>query len=172
MKAAPGAVPIIARMAQQPNIEIGPDDLPRVGLDTAPARSWLPGAKPAVITSPSQVPEGGAFGTPGPDTGWAYRIVRKLEPGIDRNLESVLVALMAARAAAAGRAPMAQDLEVARILTGLVEGAPERVVEQGRRWTAQVPFERIKGSTAVAEVDKDLLNESPEHIRFVLKNAG
>ena len=158
-------------MAQQPNIEISPDDLPRVVLDTDPARHWLPGSKPGVITSPSQVPTGGSFGTPGPDAGWAYRIVRTLEPGIDRNLEAVLVALMAARAAAAGRAPMAQDLEVAKILAGLADGAPERVIEQGRRWQAQVPLERSKGSTAASEVDQALLLESPERIRFALKNA-
>jgi len=171
VKGAAGAVPIILAMAQQPNIEIDLDDLPREALDTAPARQWLPGSKPGVISSPAQVPTGGSFGTPGPDTGWAYRIVRTLEPGIDRSLEAVLVALMAARAAAAGRAPMAQDLEVAKILTGLTDGAPEVVVEQGRRWQAQVPLERSKGSTATAEVDQALLLESPERIRFALKNA-
>jgi hypothetical protein len=158
-------------MAQQPNIEIGPEDLPRVGPDTAPARRWLPTSKPGVISSPSQVPSGGSFGTPGPDTGWAYRIVRTLEPDIDRNLEAVLVALMAARAAAAGRAPMAQDLEVAKVLTGVVDGAPQWVVEQGRRWQEQVPWERSKGSTAADEVDQALLTESPERIRVALANA-
>lgn len=155
-------------MAQQPNIELDPSDLPRRSLDTSSARAWAAGSKPGVITSPGQIPTGGTFGTPGPDTGWALKILRKLDPQTDPDLEAVLVALMAARAAALGRAPVPMDLYVAKLFCGLVDGVPEDLTERLGRWLAAVPHERSKGRAAVAEVDQDLLAEHPDRIRWAL----
>lgn len=155
-------------MAQQPNIEITEEERPREVLDTAPARPWSPDIKPGVITRPADMPRGGAFGTPGPDTGWALRIIRTLEPQDDSALEAILAALMAARAAALGRAPIPQDLAVAKLFAGLGDAAPNFLSERRERWLAAVPHERAKGRTAVAEVDPDLLIEHPDRIRFAL----
>ncbi len=159
-------------MAQQPNIEITGEERPREDLDTAPARPWAPSVKPGVITSPSEMPRGGPFGTPGPDTGWALRIIRTLEPQDDPDLEAILVALMAARAAGLGRAPVPQDLAVAKLFCGLVDGVPESLSERLEGWLAAVPHERAKGRTAVSEVDPDLLVEHPDRIRYALNRTA
>ncbi len=155
-------------MAQQPNIEIGPADRPRQALDTAPARPWNVMSKPGVITTPEDMPRGGAFGTPGPDTGWALKIIRTLDPQTDPDLESVLAALMAARAAAHGRGPIPQDLEVAKLLCGVFDGAPAALVDRRHRWLDAVPHERAKGRSAVAEVEPKLLASDPEAVRASL----
>lgn len=155
-------------MAQQPNIEFTESDLPRTALDTAPARGWSASAKAGVITAPGQVPRGEGFGTPGPDTGWALRIIHRLEPGLERNLEAVLVGLMGARAAAFGRAPVRQDLEVAKLLCGIGEGLAAALTERVNRWVAAVPHERSKGMCAVADVDQAILLLAPDELRRAL----
>lgn len=114
------------------------------------------------------MPSGGAFGTPGPDTGWALRIIRTLDPQVDPDLEAVLAALMAARASVNGRAPIPQDLEVAKLLCGMSEAAPASLIERRRRWLGAVPHERSKGRMAVSEVDRGLLATDPEAIRASL----
>ncbi|HUG74078.1 MAG TPA: hypothetical protein VMM81_00185, partial [Acidimicrobiia bacterium] len=63
------------------------------------------------MTSPSEVPWGGAFGTTGPDAGYAKRLVasRKFEALAGETVADVRRAVMvlaAARAAWLGRAPM------------------------------------------------------------------
>lgn len=156
-------------MAQQPNIELTPGDRPRPQLAPAPARRWRASGKPGVITSPDEVPRGPSFGTPGPDTGWALRLVR--DAGLHDqpdDVRAVLVALMAARASSFGRAPVPEDLRVAMAVCGLGdEGAPDRVRERAARWFAAVPHEGSKGSTAVAEVDRELLRQPSDRVRAV-----
>lgn len=154
-------------MAQQPNIELTPGDRPRPELAPAPARRWSTSGKPGVITAPTDVPRGPSFGTPGPDTGWALRVIREAGlADLSDDVRSVLVALMAARAASFGRAPVPADLRVAMALCGLDdETAPDWVRARANRWFGAVPHERSKGSTAVAEVDRDLLREPAERVR-------
>jgi hypothetical protein len=97
-------------MGQQPNIELDPADLPRPVPEPAPPGRNRP-ARPGVITAPGDVPRGAAFGTPGPDTGWAKRILRDADlPERSVLLEAVLATLMAARASHFGRAPVPHDL--------------------------------------------------------------
>jgi hypothetical protein len=155
-------------VAQQPNIELDPSDLPREGLDTAPARAWSASEKPGVITRPGQVPRGKGFGTPGPDTGWALRIIRHIEGDMDPDLEHVLTSLMSARASAYGRAPIPEDLEVAKLLCGIGEGLPLDLSARRKTWLAAVPHERSKGRAAVNDVDKDLLMKKPAEVRQAL----
>ena len=151
-------------MAQQPNIEVDPADRPRPTPQPAPAR--LGGdARPGVIRRPEEMPSGPGFGTPGPDAGWGLRLIRQLDPGVDPDLEAVLAALMTARAARFGRAPVAEDLEVARLLNGLDEGLPQSMIDRSKRWVAAVPHERSKGRTAVGEIDPDLLALTPDELR-------
>lgn len=75
------------------------------------------------------MPWGGAFGTPGPDPGFAYRIVRSLDlPGDEQqraDVEAVVVAVMVARASAIGRAPTASDVAVAIDLLELTDATAE-----------------------------------------------
>lgn len=156
-------------MAQQPNIELDPEDLPRAVPTPDPPRRWTPSMRPGMITSPAQMPRKGKFGTPGPDTGWALKLINAADlPDRGDELVGVLTALVSARASHFGRAPIPEDLEVAMVLCGIGEDLPDSVVEQGRRWVAAAAHERSKGRTAVAEVDRHLLAETPDRIRWAL----
>jgi hypothetical protein len=157
-------------VAQQPNIELDQADLPRSGLEPSAARPWSVSSKPGVIMAPSDVPKGRGYGTPGPDTGWALKIIRKIEGSMDPDLEGVLAALMGARAALFGRAPVPGDLAAAKLLAGMGPGLPPALTERLQRWLAAVPHERSKGRTAVSDVDPDLLTMSVDDLRLQLTN--
>lgn len=153
-------------MAQQPNVELNPGDLPRRPLPLPASRRWTPAIKPGVVTTPGDVPRGPAFGTPSPDTGWALRIIRRT--GAEAHpprLQDLLAVLMAARASAFGRAPVSDDLAVASILCGLGESLPEYLVERRLRWLGALGHEGRKGRMAVAEIDPDLLRMTPGEVR-------
>jgi hypothetical protein len=113
-------------VGQQQNIPITLADLPGATAKPAAPRPWRPD-RPGDITSPQQMPWGGAFGTPGPDTGYALRLIRRrgleLEPGIRRDVEAAILAIASARASALGRAPVADDIDVAMDLLGLDDSA-------------------------------------------------
>ena len=159
-------------MGQQPNVEIDRTDLPRPTPDTDPPRRWRP-TRPGVIVSPEQMPWGGAFGTPGPDMGYSLKLVREAEL-VDRTagLESVLAALMAARASLFGRAPVREDLEVAKLLAGYGEGLAEELVERRGRWVGATAHEPSPGRTAVSDIERDLLELKPDEILRRLRIQG
>jgi hypothetical protein len=157
-------------MGQQPNIELDAAVLPRPVPEPAPASRGRP-VRPGVITAPDDVPRGAAFGNPGPDTGWARRILRDAElPERSEVLEAVIATLMGARAAHLGRAPVLQDLDVALLILGYGPGLPEELAERRRRWLEQAAHERVKGRSVLAEIDRDVLAETPEHVRYLLNH--
>jgi len=152
-------------MGQQPNVEIDPSDLPRPTAEPDPPNRWRP-TRPGVIVAPQQMPWGGAFGTPGPDAGYALKLVRSADlPDRTAGLESVLAAIMAARASMFGRAPVPEDLEVAKILAGFGEGLPADFLERRGRWVEATAHEPSPGRLAVSEVDLELLRLKPDQIR-------
>ncbi len=108
-------------LGHEPNIRLGSEDLPRDDSPPGAPRRWTP-RRPGDLSSPDDVPWGGAFGTPGPDTGFALRILSDRElPGSAHHrsdVEAIVVAVMAARASALGRAPTASDVSAA---IGLLE---------------------------------------------------
>jgi hypothetical protein len=108
-------------MGQQPNMPLSLDDLPRSELHPAPARRWRAG-RPGDLSAPAEVPWGGAFGTPGPDTGYALRLLQDRDAGgADRQ---ALATVMGARASRLGRAPVAADAEAAAITLALAAASP------------------------------------------------
>jgi hypothetical protein len=126
-----------------------------------------------MIVSPQQMKWGGAFGTPGPDTGYALKIVREADlPNRSLALEQVLAALMGARASILGRAPIGEDLEVALIVSGLAPNSSAMLVERGRHWVAATAHEQSPGRSAVAAVDPDLLRHKPDDVRRRLRMVG
>jgi hypothetical protein len=152
-------------MGQQPNVEITPADLPRETPEPGPPRRWRPGMRPGIITSPEQMRWGGAFGTPGPDTGFALRIIRAAElSDSSPALEEVLAALMAARASIFGRAPVVEDLEVAKVIVGIGYNLSSELAERRDRWVTATAHEASPGKMAVAEVDSNLLRHKPEAV--------
>lgn len=150
-------------MAQQPNVELSPGDLPKAVLEPASARRQrIP--RPGVITTPEEMPSGPGFGTPGPDTGWALRIINQTEiPGDGHPaLRKLLAALMGARAAYYGRAPIHEDLEVGLALVGLRNRRSEDLDARRERWMAITSHEKSPGRTAVAEAGEDLYRSLSE----------
>lgn len=111
-------------MGREPNIRLGFEDRPRATPEPGVPRRWSP-RRPGEIESPEEMPWGGAFGTPGPDPGFAYRIVGSFDlPGDESHrpdVEAVLVAVVTARASAMGRAPSASDVVTAIDLLELTE---------------------------------------------------
>lgn len=152
-------------MPRQPNIDPPDQDLPRTALAPAAPSRWSP-SRPGMITAPDQVTPGGLFGRPGPDTGWAFRIIRQAGlPEEEMRGEAVLVTLMAARASLFGRAPVPEDLDVARILMGYEEGASQQMVERGRRWIKHSRHEAVPGAAAAEQIGLDLLAMSSDDLR-------
>ena len=115
-------------MGQQPNIPITLADLPRATPKPAAPGRWRP-HRPGEITSPDLMPWGGLFGTPGPDTGYALRLLRdRALPGGDEHradVEAAILAIVSARGSALGRAPVPQDIDLVIDLLGL--GDPDRL---------------------------------------------
>ncbi|MDH3259519.1 MAG: hypothetical protein OEM81_07475 [Acidimicrobiia bacterium] len=164
-------------MGQQPNIELDASDLPRSVLEPGVARRDG-GGRPGEITEPGGASLGGAFGRPGPDSGWVLRIVRATE--FDRSgagIEAVVASVAAARAAHHGRGPTSSDVEVALILLGLrPEGIPEDVVAQLSlarvKWLSKAAHERVKGRSFLSQLSPGLLSADPERVRRLLNVAG
>jgi hypothetical protein len=109
----------------------------------------------------------------GPDPGWATKLVRATQlPEDDPALEAVVVALVMTRAAALGRAAVPEDIEAALMVCGFYEEAPPKVISQRRRWVDAVPRDPRPGQTAVTEVDRILLVDKPERIRWAHRLTG
>jgi len=108
-------------MAQQPNIELRITDLPRRTPGTGPERSWKPG-RPGELTG-TGAPWGGAFGTPGPDAGFALKLVAARELVLAEHehradAEAVVAAVAAARASRRRRGPTKGDIDAAILILG------------------------------------------------------
>lgn len=158
-------------MGQQPNIELTDAERPRPVLEPAPARRWRP-SKPGLVTAPDQNPTGGSFGMTGPDPGWAWRVIDEFKlPSDDPDLRSVIGALAMARAAAAGRGAIREDVEVALALCGYWDNAPAAIIKRRNRWLAAVPHDRRPGQTAAADVETELLLQQPEQVRYLLTHG-
>jgi hypothetical protein len=108
----------------------------------------------------------------GPDPGWASKLVAAAElPDDDPALAPVVTGLVMARAARLGRAAVPEDIEAALAYCGYHADAPPEVVARRRRWLEAVHHDAWPGQTAVAEVDRDLLTEKPERIRWALRHG-
>jgi hypothetical protein len=153
-------------VGQQPNIQLRLEDLPRPR--PAPARRWS-ARRPGDPAGPEQVPWGGAFGTPGPDTGYALRLLvdrpLALAEGERRaDAEQMVAALMAARASLLGRAPVAADADVAELMLGFrAEGSAADESAVGRRRFSARGSEGVR--RLLEAVDIDLLAAPEPEVR-------
>lgn len=139
-------------MGQQPNVPLGIEDLPRHTAHPAAPGRWRPD-RPGDLGSPGEVPHGVGFGTPGPDTGYALRLLRGRDlPGGEEHRADVIAAVaavMGARAAALGRAPVPADAAAAITLLALDDAAASRLAGIGhdhtrlRALVAAIPTERL-----------------------------
>jgi len=159
---------MMSLMAQQPNIEIPLVHVPRKPLSSPAPRGWSTDDHPGVSDYPDARPFGGTFGTPAPDAGYAYRIIRHFEKALPDALVDVLASLITARASLYGRAPIPEDLEVARFLCGMFEQAPRELIIRRIRWMKATRRESSKGRTAVSEVELALLAENPARVKLAV----
>lgn len=161
-------------MGQQPNLELEIEDLPRPSATTSPARRWTP-RRPGEMNSPVEVPWGGAYGTTGPDTGYAMRLVRQRDiphvVGEDHHsVETAIVTLAGARASSYGRAPIGQDVDVAMTLLGyMADGMPAELMEALRvargPQIANIGHDAGRERGVAAAVPLDVLISSLDSIR-------
>jgi len=108
-------------MAQQPNIELRITDLPRPVADTGPELPWVPN-RPGELAG-TGVPWGGAFGTPGPDAGYALKLVANRDLVLAEHehrsdADAAVAAVAAAKASLVGRGPTKIDIDAAIIILG------------------------------------------------------
>lgn len=157
-------------MGQQPNIEIDVDHYPRARPEPGASAGWKPG-RPGEITSPQDMPTGGVFGNPSPDTGWVLKLIKNAE--FDRSsdaLESLVAMIASVRASVFGRGPVPEDVEAALIVLGLrTDGLDAatigRLDEQRARWLSKVPHEAVRGRSAIEDLDRAFLRRSLDEIR-------
>lgn len=156
-------------MAQQPNVEVTADELPRPTPEPGPANKAR-SDKPGLPDGPGDVPRGGSFGTTGPDPGWALHLLSLAElPDEDPRLVHVVNRLMLARSSVLGRAPVPEDIAVALVLCGYMSDPPAEIVARRRRWLEAVPHEIRPGETAAAEIDRSVLVNGPDQIEYLLR---
>lgn len=165
-------------MGQEPKIEIPPEDLPRAVPEPAPARRWKP-TRPGDLHRPEDVPWGGAFGTPGPDTGYALKLTSgaafELGDSESReNVERLLLGIMGARASLFGKAPSADDLSFALLLLGLddreevPDSARSRLAASRRYWAPRVPHSQAADAEFGSMLTPALLSQSTADLRHRL----
>jgi hypothetical protein len=167
-------------VGQQPNIRLGIQDLPRPEAHPAAPRRWSP-RRPGELGSPDEVPWGGAFGTPGPDAGYAMTVLASRDipvgEGEDRHdVAAALAALMVARASHFGRAPVAADADVAEVLLGyrsdgLGEETRERLAALRRRLLPGFGHTKHRGRDLVAAFGREVLTAPPGAVPGLLDAA-
>ena len=105
------------------------------GVALPPSRDWR-ADRPGDLVDGVQ-PQGALFGSPGPNVGYALRLVHRvsgefvLGPGEHReDAEAVVAAVAMRRASSFGRAPIGADVERAVTLLGYRGGADADTVAQ------------------------------------------
>lgn len=157
-------------MAQQPNVAITDEERPRRSLPPPASRGWRED-KPGVPEGPDDPDRFGAYFAAGPDHGYAVKLVRRHELPDDDGIEQVVTGLVLTRASEYGRAATPGDIEAALAILGYGGETTPEVLEKRKRWLRSVPHEMRPGELAVAEVDRSLLVETPDHIRWVQRHS-
>lgn len=138
---------------------------------TSPPRrsdSWT-ARRPADVVDEGQ-PHGDRLGSPGPDLGYALRLVHQLDDRLvlaeGEHRDDVVagcVALGMKRAALFGRAPVIHDLTVAFTIWGYLGVAPAELVELRRELFAEIahPHHYAERRAVVDRVPDDVLRQTP-----------
>ena len=153
-------------MAQQPNIELRDSDLPRPEAGPNPERRWTPD-RPGDIAG-TGVPWGGAFGTPGPDAGYAIKLAAGRELNLtdhERRADAnvALAAVAAARASLASRGPTMVDVDAAIVILGYDTDSELGAVRAAAIAGAAHHPQRIR--RIVAGIPIDVIEDSADDLR-------
>lgn len=118
-------------MAQQPHVVIGRAERPDPEPEPPAPDAWLP-VRSGDLPGPARA-TGALFGRPGPDAGYALRLVRAAGLPESRRmklLERVVGTIAIARSSAAGRGPIMQDVQVALGLLGFGADADQDALDE------------------------------------------
>ncbi|MDP9452982.1 MAG: hypothetical protein M3P97_06240 [Actinomycetota bacterium] len=156
-------------MAAPEYVPSSPAQQPRRGLPLPPAQPWR-AERPADL-GPAQ-PVGPALGNPGPDQGYALKLVRQFhdrlvlaegEDAEDAVMGCLGVALR--RASIFGRAPVVHDLDIAFTLWGYLGDAPPELIEL-RRPLFQALEHHYEDQRAIAnQVPEATLRLTPAEVK-------
>lgn len=144
-----------------------------------PARSWY-------ADRPGEVafdPEGETYGFAGPDAGYVGKLVPlfrdRLVPGTTHREDVIAAgkAIAMRRAAICGRAPMAEDLEVAFLVLGALEDVPGDWSGVGQQIAERIsglryPVAAARAAALAGAVGRTWLVTKPDAVRARLKAEG
>ena len=128
-------------------------------------------SRPAEVVGPVRQ-RGPDMGTPGPDSGFAFRLARRFEHALrltegesehDALFGAALVA--AKRAALFGRAPSIYDVQVALNLWGFLDDDPPELVATRRAAFSAISHDYVAQRQLVDSVPEEVLRLSPEEAR-------
>lgn len=132
------------------------------GVTLPPSRAWRadrPGDLPGGVQ-----PRGDLFGTPGPNVGYALRLVHRasadfqLAPGEHReDAEAVVAAVAMKRASSFGRGPIVADVDRAATLLGYRGGADAATAAQRADAVAGAHHEYGRCRQVADQVDLEVL---------------
>lgn len=133
---------------------------------TGPERPWSPN-RPGELTG-TGMPWGGAFGTPGPDAGYALKLVADRELVLADHehraeANAAVAAVAAARSSLASRGPTKEDVDAAIVILGYEadsEFGPARAAAIGG--SAHHPL-RIR--SLISGIPTDVYDATPEELR-------
>ncbi len=168
-------------MGQQPNVEITLADLPVGKPQPEAARRWSP-TRPGELSEPAAVPWGGAFGTPGPDAGYARTLASKIELALVEgerraDAEVAIAALATARASHFGRAPVGGDIALAAIIlcydrSGIPAAVADRIAAERGGWVGDMARQPHNASKLVAAVPIEVLVSTIDEVRAAVADGA
>jgi hypothetical protein len=154
-----------------PYVPADPDAQPRQqqnlppGVALPPATDWRPD-RPGDIRTPDQ-PEGGLFGNPGPNVGYAYTLAQRAAErfviGPYEHIDDVIAVVAETagkRAAMYGRAPVMADIDRAALLLGY-DGSGDASFTDARQRLVQEAGHAYRRRRAVVDaVPENLLRSA------------
>jgi hypothetical protein len=146
------------------------EDAPRATPAPGPAFRWA-AARPGDSTVP-EANDGPLFGTPGPDHGYALTLAERfrgrLRLGLHEHridVEAVAAEIGMRRAAEAGRAPTADDVELGFTILGYLSEAPDDLVAWRRPRVRHAAHDYLRRRLIVQAVAPESLDLSLDAAR-------
>ncbi len=132
------------------------------GVTLPPSREWR-ADRPGDLAGGVQ-PTGDLFGSPGPNVGYALRLVHRASPGFElapgehrEDAEAVVAAVAMKRAASFGRGPTVTDVDRAATLLGYRGGADAQTAAQRADAVAGAHHEYGRCRHVADQVDLEVL---------------
>ncbi|HUR76317.1 MAG TPA: hypothetical protein VMZ22_00075 [Acidimicrobiales bacterium] len=160
-------------MAQPEFVPITERDAVRPGEQVPPAKRWAP-TRPAETVG-AAMPEGGGFGSQGPDQGYSLflgkRFADKLELVEGEHKADVLAGCLGVatkRSSIFGRGPVIYDWEVAFAVWGYLGGASTSVVQKRVQLFAEAAHHYWKRRAIAEAVPESTLRMTPQMIKAAM----